>query len=149
MFNGGDQIEWGDDRKVFIGTSIPIFSGGQKVQKVKQASCEEQKLLEMRRKTVNRLELALANFYEELAVAREECAEAEHLISLTSQGERIASLSYEMGQITQVDLTNSKQQLSMSQLAYNSAVYKLNIAIAGIKMLLGDEMLLSTEMEDK
>lgn len=149
MFNGGDPIEWGDDQKVFIGTTIPIYSGGQKVQKVKQAAYEERNLQETRKKTVSQLELALTNYYEELAVAREECVEAKHLITLTEQGAEIASLSYEMGQITQVDLTNSKQQLSMSKLAYNSAVYKLTTAIIGIKTLLGDETLLSTEMEDK
>ena len=149
MFDGGDTPEWGDDQKVYFGTSIPIFSGGQKFQKVKQASLEELKLTETRSKTVNQLLLALTNFYEELAVAKEEYAEAKDLVTLTSQGAKIASLSYEIGQITQLDLTNSKQQLSLSQLAYNSAVYKLNTAIVGIEMLLGDEMLLSTEMEDR
>jgi outer membrane protein TolC len=68
---------------------------------------------------------------------------------LTTQGAQIASLSYEIGQITQVDLTNSRQQLSMSKLAYHNAVHKLNAAITGIKMLIGDNSLLLAEQEDK
>ncbi len=149
MFDNRDEFAWGDDQKIFVGTSIPIFSGGQKWQKVKQAGYEEQKLEETRKKTLNQLNLALANYFEELAVAKEECAEALHLIALTTQGAQIASLSYEIGQITQVDLTNSRQQLSMSKLAYNNAVHKLNAAITGIKMLIGDNSLLLTEQEDK
>lgn len=148
MFNQGDKRTWGDDQKIYIGATVPIYSGGQKVQKVKQASFEEQKLQETKQKAINQLSLALTNYYEELAVAKEECVEAKQLIALTVQAEKIASLSYEIGQITQNDLTKSKQQLSMSQLAYNSAVHKLNSAIVGIEMLLGDESLLTTKMED-
>lgn len=148
MFDSYDRTSWGDDQKIFIGASIPIYSGGQKVQKVKQVSFEEQSLHETKRKTISQLTLALNNYFEELAVAREECIEARHLISLTEQGVEISSLSYEIGQITQNELTQSKQHLSMSQLAYNNAVYKLNTAIANIKMLLGDETLLSTKVED-
>lgn len=147
MFNDRDEFDWGDDQKLYMGASIPIFSGGQKIHKVRQAYYEEEKLLETKNKTVNQLNLALTNFYEELAVAKEECDEARHLIELTTQATEIASLSYEIGQITQVDLTTSKQQLSLSQLAYNSAVHKLNTAIVGIKMLLGDDSLLSADME--
>lgn len=148
MFNQGDKRTWGDDQKIYIGATVPIYSGGQKVQKVKQAAFEEQKLQETKQKAINQFSLALTNYYEELAVAKEECVEAKQLIALTVQAEKIASLSYEIGQITQNDLTKSKQQLSMSQLAYNSAVHKLNSAIVGIETLLGDESLLSTEMED-
>ncbi len=149
MFDRGDEPSWGDDQKIFIGASIPIYSGGQRLQKVKQAGYEEQKMQETRNKTLNQLSLALANCYEELAVAKEECAEALHLIALTTQGAQIASVAYEIGQITQVDLTNSKQQLSLSKLAYNSAVHKLNTAITGIKMLIGDNSLLSADQEEK
>ncbi len=149
MFDRGDELSWGDDQKLFVGASIPIYSGGQKLQKVKQAGYEEQKLQEIKKKTLNQLNLALTSYYEELAVSKEECAEARHLIALTTQGAQIASLSYEIGQITQVDLTNSRQQLSLSKLAYNSAVHKLNTAIAGIKMLIGDDSLLLAEQEDK
>jgi len=149
MFDNRDEFAWGDDQKIFLGATIPIYSGGQRLQKVKQANYEEQKLEETRKKTLNQLNLALASCFEELAVAKEECAEALHLIALTTQGAEIASLSYEIGQITQVDLTNSRQQLSMSKLAYNNAVHKLNAAITGIKMLIGDDSLLSAEQEDK
>lgn len=149
MFNTGEEFEWGDDQKIFVGATVPIFSGGQKLQKVRQADYEEQKLEETRKKTLNQLNLALASCFEELAVAKEECAEALHLIALTTQGAEIASLSYEIGQITQVDLTNSRQQLSLSKLAYNNAVHKLNAAITGIKMLIGDNSLLLAEQEGK
>ena len=149
MFDNRDEFSWGDDQKIFVGASIPIYSGGQKLQKVKQSGYEEQKLEETRKKTLNQLHLALASCFEELAVAKEECSEALHLIALTTQGAQIASLSYEIGQITQVDLTNSRQQLSMSKLAYHNAVHKLNAAITGIKMLIGDNSLLLAEQEYK
>lgn len=148
MFNAGDELTWGDDQKIFVGATIPIYSGGQKIHKVRQATYEEQKIEEKKKKAISQLNLALSNYYEELALAKEECSEAKHLITLTTQGAEIASLSYEIGQITQIDLTNSRQRLSESQLKYNSAVHKLNTAIVGIKMLLGDESLLTAEMEE-
>ena len=70
MFDNRDEFSWGDDQKIFVGASIPIYSGGQKLQKVKQAGYEEQKLQETRKKTLNQLNLALTSCYEELAVAR-------------------------------------------------------------------------------
>ncbi len=50
--------------------------------------------------------------------------------------------TYEVGQITQLDLTASEQQLSMARLAMNNAIYKVNLAVTGINELIAEPTLI-------
>jgi outer membrane protein TolC len=142
MYNGVDEVDLQPNHKLYAGMSVPIFSAGQRVQKVRQADYETVKLSKMRDEVANKLRLGLAAAYEELAVAKEEVVEANEMIALTEQGFKIATIAYEIGQITRIDLTDSEQNLKMARLAYNSAVHKINVAVVSIKKLVADSTLI-------
>ncbi len=142
QYDSVDDIEFGGDHKLHIGLSLPLFSGGQRVQRVKQANMEEVKFAEQKSEVTNQFYLALTVGYEELAVAQEEIVAAEEMVALSEQAYRISMLAYEVGQITQLDLTASEQQLSMARLAMNNAIYKVNLAVTGINELIAEPTLI-------
>ncbi len=149
QFDEAGDIDFSGDHKIFAGLTIPIFSGGQRVEKVHQAKLEESKLSEKKQELTNKLQLALAAAFEELEVAGEEIAEAEEMVALTQQGLKISITAYEVGQITQLDLTTSEQQYRMAKLAMNSAVYKVNRAVTAIRELIAEPALIAVAKEIK
>ncbi len=149
QFDEAGDIDFSGDHKIFAGLTIPIFSGGQRVEKVHQAKLEESKLSEKKQELTNILQLALSAAFEELEVAGEEIAEAEEMVALTQQGLKISITAYEVGQITQLDLTTSEQQYRMAKLAMNSAVYKVNRAVTAIRELIAEPALIAVAKEIK
>jgi len=147
QYNEVDQFEVGGDHKLFATVQVPIFSGGQRSQRIHQAVYKEDQLQDQVDEVTNQLTLMLAVSYEELEVARVEFDEAAEMVALTEKARHISQLAYEVGQITQLDLTNSEQQLSLARLAQNSAVYKVNTAIVSIEELIANPALIAVTEE--
>ncbi len=141
QFNDADQFELGGDHKVFAGVSVPIFSGGQRGEKMNQAYFAEEKLTTQKESVQNLLNLGLSAQYEELEVAREEFDEAQEMVNFTEKARTISMKAFEIGQITQQDLTQSEQNARLAKLSQNAAVFKINSAITSIRELIGDESL--------
>ncbi len=147
QYNDLDEMELGGDHKIFAAIQVPIFSGGQRTQRVNQAVFEEDKLQDQFDQVVNQLTLGLTVSFEELEVARVEYIETAEMVALTEKALHISQLAYKVGQITQLDLTNSEQQLSLARLAQNSAVYKVNTAIVSIEELIAKPELIAVAEE--
>ena len=143
QFDGGDNLNWHNDGKLFASLNVPIFSGTQRFQKVKQARFDEDKIREKRSDVIRQLKLALRASFEEYAVAQAELKQTAELKELSKEGFRVSSLSFEVGQITQLDLSKSQQQYNQAQLAYYNALYTLEKATTKIKRLIGDTSLIS------
>ncbi|MDR0305045.1 MAG: TolC family protein [Chitinispirillales bacterium] len=147
LFDNGDEFadsgSWQWDFKVGVGVQIPIFNGGQRKNKLRQAKFEELKLDKQEIEAERGLRLALSAAFEDLAVAKEELARTAQMIALTEQGLRISKLSFELGQITQLELNNSEQNNRGAKTAYNSAIFGINSAVMNIEKLIGSEDLIS------
>ncbi|MGM0444134.1 MAG: TolC family protein [Fibrobacterota bacterium] len=145
QFNETDDIDFGWNIKAGAGLNIPIFAGGKRFHKVDQARMERRKVDFQRAEAVNKLTLALEAAFEKYGLARKEIAEADRMVALTEKGLEVASLSFEVGQITQIELDRSKQQVQKSRLAQNAALRKLNEAVAEIDVLTGDSELIQVD----
>lgn len=143
QFNKDDDIEWHSDNKIFVGTKLELFSGGQRIQRIKQAKGEEEKIEKTILDIENKLKLALANYYEELEVAREELIKSKDLKLLTEKALKISQLAYETGQITHQELKDSEQRVNLSRLAYNAALYNMNSAVNNIYLLIAEPKLIA------
>ena len=145
LFNTGDDFSdnWGWDCKIGMGIQIPIWNGGQRRNKLRQANLEEFKLEKKEVEAKNGLQLALSAAFEDLAVAKQELIQVEQMLVLAEQGYKISKLSFELGQLTQLELNNNEQNFRMAKLAFNNAVFKINSAVVNIEKLVGNEKLIS------
>lgn len=140
-FSEDDAWQWSS--QVGLGIQVPIFNGGQRRSKLHQAKLEELKLDKQEIDARNGLRLALSAAFEDLAVAREELSQSEQMLALTEQGLKISRLSFELGQLTQLELNNTEQNYKSAKLAQNNAVYKINSAVVNIEKLIGNEKLIT------
>ncbi len=143
QFNKDDDVEWHNDHKIFVGTKVELFSGGQRIQRIKQAKKEEAKIDEIKMDVINKLKLALTNYYEELAIAEEELEQAKNLKLLTEKALKISQVAFETGQITLQELKDSEQKVKLSRLSYSAALYKRNGAINNINLLIAEPSLVA------
>jgi OMF family outer membrane factor len=144
LFDNGDEFmdNWSWDFKIGVGVQVPIWNGGQRRNRLRQAELEELKLVRQEIDLKNVLRLALSVAFEELEVSREELAQAEQMIVLAEQMFKISKLAYELGQITQLELDNSEQNNRTAKLMFNGAIYKINSAVLNIEKLIGSENLI-------
>ena len=139
-FSGDNSWLWSS--KIGLSLQVPIWNGGQRRSRVHQAKIEELKLEKQEIQATDGLRLALSAAFEDLAVAREELLQSEQMLALAQQGFKISKLSFEIGQLTQLELNNAEQMYRMAKLAQNSAVFNMNSAVVNIEKLIGDENLI-------
>ncbi|MCL1945925.1 MAG: TolC family protein [Chitinivibrionia bacterium] len=145
LFNKGSQFSdnWTWRSQIGVGIQIPIWNGGQRQNKLHQAKLDEFKLDKQEIEAKNGLRLALSAGFENLSVARQELIQVEQMLVLAEQGFKISKLSFELGQLTQLELNNNEQNFRMAKLAFNNAVFKINSAVVNIEKLVGNEKLIS------
>lgn len=142
QFNEADEIDFGWDIKLFAGVQIPIWHGGQRKYRLAQAQSETRKVEFKKASTENMLTLGLTAAYEDYNLAKEDLLQVEELLALTQKGARIAELSFEIGQITQLELNQAKQNVNNTKLAHANALLTLNNAIVTIEKLTASKSLL-------
>jgi outer membrane protein TolC len=147
LFETGDDLStldnWNWRSQIGLSLKMPIWNGGQRRSKLNQAKVEELKVERQEAQATSGLRLALAAAFEDLAVAKEELSQTEQMLILAEQGYKISKLSFEIGQLTQLELNNAEQMLRMAKLAQNAAVFKINTAVVNIEKLIGNENLIS------
>ncbi|ERP38911.1 TolC family protein [Chitinivibrio alkaliphilus] len=142
LYDGVDDIDFGWNVELGVGVQIPIFHGGQRRHRMEQSRVKRRKVTSQYDQVLRQLTLALEAAYETYELAQEELVEARDMIRLTERSVSVSEVAYEMGQISQLELDQTKQQYRMSRLAENAALGKLNAAVAQIESLIGDTTLI-------
>ena len=142
QYNGVSDADLTPNHKVFAGVTVPLFEGMQKFHRVNQEKFKEDKIEQQKQAVIDKLTLGLIASYEELNVARKLALESKEMVALTSKGYSVATVAYNIGQITQLDLTDSKQNSNLAKLSLNNSLRKINQAITAIRQLIADPSLI-------
>jgi len=144
-FSSGDEFSDGArwDARIGLRAQVPIWDGGRRRSRMSQAHLLEFEAERNEAQANRGLRLALTAAFEQFEVAKQELAQVEQMIVLAEQGFRISKLSFEIGQLTQLELNNSEQMQRTTQLAFKNAVLKINSAVVSIERLMGDKSLIS------
>jgi outer membrane protein TolC len=127
-----------DDAKIFINASWNIFSGFSTTQKVKQAQSDQLSYSETKKQTIDQLDIAVDNSYEQLATARKQMESALALNLLADKAYSIAKAGYELGQTSLIDVQSRKLDLENARFALNNAEYSYNSAVIDMQVLTGE-----------
>ena len=124
---------------VGLALNIPIFSGGARLNAVKQAQVQLKELEFQRENLVNALnmqvELALDNINREA----EQIASSEESMKQAAKAHQIMQKSFEIGAASYLDLRDSELADTSAQLAYYQAIYNFLISTSELDLLLGKE----------
>lgn len=124
---------------VALALSVPIFSGGSKYSKLKQAQIQVKELELQRENLVNSLDmqvkLAIDNINREAAQissSEKGCKQAEKALEIMQK-------SFEIGAATYLDLRDSEMANTSAQLTYLQSIYNYLVSTSELDNLLGRE----------
>lgn len=124
---------------VGLALNIPIFSGGARLNAVKQAQVQLKELEFQREYLVNSLnmqvELALDNINREA----EQIASSEESMRQAGKAHEIMQKSFEIGAASYLDLRDAELADTSAKLAYYQAIYNFLISTSELDLLLGKE----------
>ncbi len=140
MSNGSPfkNFRWTPYSGIGLTLSIPIFEGGQRYSRVKQAKLQAAELTLQRenleRSIANQVTLAIDNIninVRQIASCSESVTEAE-------KAHDIMSKSFDIGAASYLDLRDSELALTRARLARFQAIYNFLIAHSELELLLGN-----------
>lgn len=133
---------------VALALSVPIFSGGSKLHKVRQAEVQVKELELQRENLVNSLDmqvqLALDNINREV----KQISSSEDGVKQAAKAHEIMQKSFEIGAATYLDLRDSEVAYTSSQLAYLQSIYNYLVSSSELDTLLGKEEALGIPVDN-
>ena len=137
QFNALNNMDWYDDRKVFIGMSLSFSSGRVHLYKVQQANADLRAFRHTKKQALDGLELGLKNAYEQLETTRKRLGSMYSLVALAEKGYHISKKAYQVGSITLLDFQKSELDLKSSRLALQATQFDFHSTVVDMKALMG------------
>lgn len=124
---------------VGLALQIPIFHGGAKVQKLRQAKLQLKQIDLQRETLVNSLnmqvDLALDNINRQV----NQILSSEQGMKTAAKAREIMQKSFEIGAATYLNVRDSEMALTSAQLSYYQAIYNYLVSTSELDTLLGRE----------
>ena len=135
------EFKWSPYSFVGVSLSIPIFSGGQRLNAVRQARVQADELEIQRTNTERQLKIAIRQYLNQMETAMRSYGSAESAAGTAQKAYDIASKSYDVGRSTLTDLNDAQLALTQARLGVSQAVYNFVVAKANLENTLGADFI--------
>ena len=132
------NFRWTPYSVIGVSLSIPIFQGGQRYNRIKQARIQLDQMAWTRenltRNINSQVTLAMENIQlnvKQISSSRESVAEAD-------RAHIIQKKSFEIGAASYLELRDSELSLTRAKLAYYQSMYNYMVATSDLELLLGN-----------
>ena len=117
---------------VGIALNIPIFQGGQRVQRVNAARSQERQVGYLLQRARRDVTLLIEQRYRQVEEARGQLASLQTTQALAEESLRAQQLAFGAGLATSLDVTDAEQALARVRLGILKAMYEGDVALAGL-----------------
>ena len=131
------NYQWTPYSYIGFQLSIPIFSGFQRYNAIKQTRVQAQELEYQRTNAERQLKIAIRQSLSTMDTAMKTFDAAKDALESAEKAYDIAAKSYEVGRSTLTDLNNTELVLTQTRLQALQAVYNFVLAKAGLEQTLG------------
>ncbi len=131
------EYTWNPYSTAAISLSIPIFSGGNRLNTVRQTKVQRQQLQLQKENAVRELEVAVRQSLSSMETCLKQYEAAEAGVEGAATGYSIAQKMYEVGSGTLLDLQDSQLALLQARLNLNQSVYNYLVAKSSLDKILG------------
>ena len=131
------EYRWSPYSFVGLSLSIPIFSGGQRLNAVRQARVQAAELDIQRANAERQLKIAIRQYLNQMETANKSLGSAQSALETAQKAYDIAARSYAVGRSTLTDLNDAQLALTQSRLAVSQAIYNYVVAKSGLEGTLG------------
>lgn len=133
------EYKWTPYSYVGVSLSIPIFSGGKRLNQVRQArNSYEQMRLQMT-STERNLKISIRQSLNTMETNVKSYDAAKDAVASAEKAYSIAEKSYEVGRATLTDLNDAQLALTQARLAESQAVYNFIVAKTQLEQTLGQD----------
>ena len=135
------EYKWSPYSYIGISLSVPIFSGGKRLNDVRQAKVQRAELTVQREENERQLRISIRQYLNQMETAMKSKGSAESALESAQKAYDIASRSYEVGRSTLTELNDAQLALTQAKLTYTQAIYKFVSAKANLEGVLGADFI--------
>lgn len=131
-------LRWNPYSMIGVQLNVPIFSGGQRYSRVKQAQVQLTEL-ELQRENLERtvnMQVTLA--MDNIKINVKQIGSCSESVRQAERAHDIMSKSFDLGAASYLDLRDSELALTRARLAYYQAIYNYLLANSELELLLGN-----------
>ncbi len=134
-----NEYKWTPYSYVGVSLSIPIFSGGKRLNQVRQArNSYEQMRLQMT-STERNLKISIRQSLNTMETNVKSYDAARDAVASAEKAYSIAEKSYEVGRATLTDLNDAQLALTQARLTESQAIYNFIVAKTQLEQTLGQD----------
>lgn len=135
-----NEYKWSPYSYVGLSLNIPIFSGGKRLNQVRQAKVQATELDLQRINTERQLKIAIRQSLNSMETAMKSYTSAQSAVESAQKAYDIASKSYEVGRSTLTDLNVAQLSLTQAQLSVAQAIFSFVSGKASLEGTLGFDL---------
>lgn len=142
MFNNGKygDSHWNPYSTIGLSLSIPIFQGGTRYYKVKQAKVSVASMAYQRQNLHRNLSMQVQSSIDNIQNSIKQIASNSEGVKQAEKAYMIMQKSFEIGSATFVELNDADLALTNSRLAYYQAIYDYLAARSELDLILGNRI---------
>lgn len=132
------DVKWNPYSIVGLTLSVPIFQGGQRYNRIKQASIQVQEMKWQRENLERTLKMQVDVAIDNIQMNVKQIATTSEGVAEAEKAHQIMERSFEIGAASYIDLRDSDLALTRARLAYYQSIYNYLIANSNLELLLGN-----------
>lgn len=123
---------------VGLSLSVPLFQGGQRWNRIKQAQIQLDEMTYTRENLIRNLNSQATIAIDNIRLNVKQIASSQSSVEEAEKAHDIQQKSFEIGATTYLDLRDSELSLTKARLAYFQAIYNYLVANSDLELLLGN-----------
>lgn len=140
-----EKLAWFPYSYAGLSLSIPICSGGKRLNDVRQAKNQYEQVQLQTTNTERQLKISVKNYLITMETNMKSYYSAEDAVESAQKSYDIVARSYEVGRSTLTDLNDAQLALTQSRLSKSQAVYNFMVAKTNLEQTLGSDEYLDYE----
>jgi outer membrane efflux protein len=132
------NFRWTPYSMLGLTLSVPIFQGGQRMNRIKQARIALDEMTYTRDNLTRQLSSQVTLAHENIRLNVKQITSSTESVDEATRAHDIQQRSFDIGAASYLDLRDSELSLTRARLGYYQAVYNYLVARAELELLLGD-----------
>lgn len=140
MGNGSPfrNFRWSPYSMVGVSLSVPIFQGGQRAWRIKQAKVQVEEMAYQRQNLERSIAMQATLAVDNIGINVRQIASCAESVSEAETAHTIMERSFAVGAASYLDLRDSELSLTRARLSYYQAIYNYLVARSDLELLLGN-----------
>ena len=132
------KFRWTPYSVIGVSLSFPLFQGGQRYNRIKQARIQLDEMAYVRENLTRSIDSQVALSIDNIRMNVKQIASSNESVGEATRAHDIQQASFEIGAASYLDLRDSELSLTRARLGYYQAVYNYLVAASDLELLLGN-----------